>query len=223
MRVAITRAMPEAQSTATRIRAMGHEPVLAPLLTIGAVSFNADTTGAQALLFTSANGVRAFAAASEERAIAVFAVGDATAAAAHEAGFADVRCADGASGDLVALAERTLDPGAGRLMHFSGADVAGDIVGDLNDAGFTAERHIAYEARAAERLPAALLEPLDLVLFHSARGAETFVALGGAGRGRVAACLSPAIAAVAQAAHFDRIIVAPAPREGALLAAALGG
>ena len=46
--------------------------------------------GVQAVLFTSANGVRAFAAATTRRGFRAFAVGDATAAAARAAGFADV-------------------------------------------------------------------------------------------------------------------------------------
>lgn len=223
MRVAITRALPEAESTAARVRALGHEAIVAPLLTVAPVPFNPDTTGAQALLFTSINGVRTFAAASDERTIPLYTVGDATAAASHDAGFADVRSADGAAGDLVALVQRTLDPAAGKLIHFSGADIAGDIVAELTNAGFAAERHIAYQARAAEVLPDALRQPFDLALFHSARAAETFARLGGQGEARAAACLSPAVAEAVQAAGFQRVIVAPAPREDALLAAALGG
>lgn len=222
-RVAITRAMPETLATAARVRALGAEPVLTPLLAVEPVEFNADTTGAQALLFTSSNGVRAFAAASEERALSVFAVGDATAAAAHDAGFTDVRSADGDVHALTALVLQSLDPAGGKVLHFAGAQIAGDIVAALTQAGFAAERHIAYEALAATRLPAALRGPLDMVMFHSARAAETFVALGGDGAGRTAACLSQAVAEAARPAGWARVIVSPAPREDALITAAFGG
>ena len=223
MRVVITRALPEAEITAARVREHGHEPVLAPLLTIAALPFDADTSGAQALIFTSINGVRAFAAHSQERALPAYTVGDATAAAAREAGFTRIHSADGAAGDLVRLIKAGAAPVAGALIHFSGEHIARDIAADLAAAGFSAARRIVYEARAAATLPPALNAQFDLVLFHSARAAEIFLALGGQGAERTAACISEAVADAARRAGFRRIIVAPAPREDALLAAAFGG
>lgn len=223
LRVAVTRATPEAEATAERLRAMGAEPVLAPLLTIAPREFDADLDGVQALLFTSRNGVRAFAAASDARGARVFAVGDATAEAAREAGFSDVRSAGGDGAALAALAAATLDPAEGKLLHVAGAHVAGDLVGALEAAGFKVERRIAYEARAATALPAAFAGPLDVVLFHSARAAETFVRLGAPGAEHLtAACISPAVAAAARKAVWKCVVVAPAPREDALLRALSG-
>lgn len=223
-RIAVTRALPEALSTAERLAERGVEAVVAPLLTIETVEFNADATGAQALLFTSGNGVRAFADKNDLRDIEVFAVGDATAAAAHAAGFADVRSADGDSTALAALVTHTLEPQNGKLIHFSGAQVAGDVIGALAAAGFIVERHIAYEAVAATALPDGFAAPLDMVLFHSARAAETFVHLGAPhASDMIAVCLSPAVAAAAGAVDWRGIIVSPAPREDALLSAALEG
>jgi uroporphyrinogen-III synthase len=223
LRVAITRAHPEAGNTATRVRAMGAAAVLAPLLIIEPRAFDADVRSVQALLFTSASGVRAFAAASPVRNRAVFTVGDATAKVARAAGFAEVHSADGEVSALAAIAKSRLDPGQGTLLHFSGADIASDLVGSLGAAGFRAERRICYAARAIAALPPALLGPLDLVLFHSSRAAETFVSLGAPGAAAlIAACLSPAVAVAASAANWRRLITAPAPREDALLEAALG-
>jgi uroporphyrinogen-III synthase len=222
MRVAVTRALPEALTTAERIRARGAEPVLAPLLAIEQLPFSADTTDAQALLFTSSNGVRAFAHANAERALSVLAVGDATAAAAHEEGFADVRSAGGDAAALVAPAKQALDPRGGKVLHISGMQVATDIAAALAEAGYTTERHIAYDAVATSALPPALHEPIDIVLFHSARAASAYLALGAPLAGRIAACLSPAVAEAARGG-WTRVVVSPAPREDALLAAALGG
>jgi hypothetical protein len=59
LRVAITRASPDAEGTAERLKAMGAAPVIAPLLTIVPRAFNANVEDAQALLLTSAAGVRA--------------------------------------------------------------------------------------------------------------------------------------------------------------------
>ena len=229
LRVAVTRAAPEARNTAERVRALACEPVLAPLLTIAPRPFDASLAGVQALLFTSGNGVRAFAGASAARTCAVLTVGDASAIAAREAGFAHVFSADGDVAALAAMAQARLDPKAGKLVHISGADVAGDLLAGLRVAGFGAERRIGYEARAAMALPEGLAGPLDLVLFHSPRAAAIFVQLGAPNAAHLtAACLSPAVAAAAtMSPHgpvtWARLIVAPFPREDALLHAALGG
>ena len=90
MRIWITRAEPGASRTAEKLRALGHEPVVAPLLQARPLPGEIGLTGVGALAFTSANGVNAFAERSPERSLPVFAVGDATAAAAHKAGFAEV-------------------------------------------------------------------------------------------------------------------------------------
>jgi uroporphyrinogen-III synthase len=221
LRVAITRAAPEADLTAERVRERGAIPILTPLLTIEPRAFNADVSGAQALLFTSANGVRAFAKASPSRNPVVLTVGDATAAAARDAGFADVRSADGDGIALAALAQQALDPARGALLHISGAHIAIDIAAALTAAGFHAERRIAYEAVAAASLPQAFAPPLDIVLFHSARAAEIFHRLGAPNADKITAvCLSPAVAAAATFSPWKQVVVAAKPREDALLESA---
>lgn len=222
LRVAITRTAPEAQATAERVRELGAEPVLAPLLTISPRAFETDVTASQALLFTSANGVAAFASATSARNTNVFTVGDATAHAARRAGFVAVRSAGGDVEALARLLTQTLAPGAGPIVHISGAHVAGDLAGALAQAGFTYDRRVAYEATAATELPPALAAPADIVLFHSPRAAETFAALGAPhASAMIAGCLSQAVADAARGPSWKRIVVAPAPREEALLAATL--
>lgn len=221
LRIAITRMQPEAEKTAARVRALGGEAIVAPLLSFAPLPFDARLHGVQALLFTSANGVRAFADASVQRDRTVLTVGDTTAGAALDAGFADVRSADGDVAALAAMAAATLDPQAGALLYISGADIARDLVAMLTVDGFCAERRIAYEARAAAALPPALTAPFDLILFHSARSANIFVALGAPGADKLAAiCLSQTVADAAARVHWGKLIVAPAPREEALLQAA---
>lgn len=221
-RVAITRALPEAEATARRVRAFGAEPVIAPLLTIVPCAYNTNVDGAQALLFTSINGVRAFPNPSGAHA-PVLCVGEATAEAAQAAGFAEVRTAGGDVAALAALAKATLDPAEGKLIHIAGEHIAGDLSGELEAAGFDIERRIAYAAVAASALPPVFAEALDIVLFYSARAAETFVALGAPNAANlIAACMSPGVAQKAAAAPWKRIIVAPAPREDDLLTVTLG-
>lgn len=218
LRIAITRALPEAEKTAARIRERGGEPVLASLLSIEPRPFDTNIAGAQALLFTSSNGVHGFAAQSSERGVPAFAVGESTAAAARAAGFQRVNSADG---DVVALAhlvQAKLDPHAGMLVHVSGRHVAGDLAQTLRGAGFHIERRVAYEAVAATTLPDVFNGSLDAVLFHSARAAEIFVQLGAPKAARLrAGCFSQAVATAARAAPWAALTVAAAPREDALL------
>ncbi len=222
LRVAITRALPDAEQTAERVRALGAEPVLAPLLTIIACGYDTNVEGAQALLFTSANGVRAFPDARRLHAKPVLTVGDATAEAARAAGFTDVRSAYGDVAALAELVKATLVPNAGKLVHIGGEHLAGDLMSGLRAAGFTTERRVAYASRAAIVAPPELLSPLDIVLFHSARAAETFVQLGAPNADKLtAACISDAVAQAAGKARWARIIVSSAPRDDALVRAAL--
>lgn len=222
MRVAITRAMPDAERTATLVRAHGAEALLAPLLTIAPRAFDADISGAQALLFTSAAGVRAFAEASGARGVRVLAVGEATASAARSAGFSNVEASDGDSARLAVLAGAHLDPANGALIHICGVHVADDLVGALRAAGFAAERRIVYKAMSVSALPPAFSTDLDIVLFHSARAATVFLGFGAPKAANLtAACLSPNVAETASRAPWRRIIAAPAPTDAALIAAAL--
>jgi uroporphyrinogen-III synthase len=223
MRVAITRAEPDASRTAERVRARGHEAIVAPLLTIVPCAYDTNTEGAQAIVFTSANGVRAFPDVRGARHRIVLTVGDATAEAARAAGFSDVRSADGDVTALAALAIAALKPANGKLIHIAGDHVAGDLGSLLRTAGFNLERRLAYTSVAAVTLPEALREPLDVVLFHSARAAQTFAALAAPNAGRmIAGCLSAGVAEAAAKTGWKRIVIAPRPREDDLLAATLG-
>jgi uroporphyrinogen-III synthase len=222
-RVAITRALPEAERTAEKLRALGAEAVVAPLLEVKDRAFDADLSGVQAFLFTSANGVRASARKIADRTLPALTVGDATARAAREAGFVDVRSAGGDVAALSALANASLDPKVGTLLYLSGADVAADLVGWLIAAGFTATRRIVYEARVVAALPAIYNQPFDIIAFHSARAARAFAAFGAPNAAQMtAACISEAVAKAAGAkVKWGRVIVASAPQDEALWRAAL--
>lgn len=224
LRVAITRAEPEASRTAARVEARGAKAIVAPLLTIVACGYDTSTQDAQAIIFTSSNGVRAFLDTIGARDRTILTVGDATAEAARAAGFTDVRSAGGDVVSLAALVKRELDPAKGKLIHIAGDHVAGDLGGNLRAAGFNVERRLAYASVARQTLPETLRKPLDIVLFHSARAAETFIALGAPNAGRLtAACISASVAAAVEKTSWKRIITAAHPREDDLLTATLGG
>lgn len=211
----ITRAQSGADRTAERLSGLGYTPVVAPLLTIRPLEVRPDLTGIQALAFTSRNGVKAFAAGSPLPLLPVFAVGDATAAAAREAGFTDVRSADG---DLRALAALIRTEGASRvILHPAAAEPAGDLAALVGDAARITTIAV-YEAVETDT-PAP--ETWDIVLIHSPRAARALAVRlsSGAVGGRIAVAISPAAAEPLTALGFAEIRIAEAPTEDSLLAA----
>ena len=235
MRVLVTRPQPEAGAFAARLAAAGHEALVDPVIRIHEHPDALPDLGAYGgLVFTSANGVRAFAAATPTRALPVFAVGTASGAAARAAGFAKVAVATGdvtRLGDLIVAASP-----AGRLLHIAGEIVAGDLAGRLAEAGIALDRAVLYEARPATALGGATraalepgaASPLDAVTFFSPRTAVLFgELLAGEGLGlaatRLAAiCLSAAVADAARAPGYARIAIAARPTAEAMLDALAG-
>jgi uroporphyrinogen-III synthase len=225
----VTRPQEEAQTLAAALETRGIGAVIEPLMQMRFLAPSAlDLAGVQAILCTSANGVRALARVSGERGLPVLAVGDATAARARAEGFAAVESAGGDVTDLVRLAAARLHPGNGRLLHVAGNIVAGDLVGALRAHGFSVERSVLYEA-----LPATALSPMAVhalrfgtvvfALFYSPRTAAVFARL--AAIAYVAECCraitalsisAPADAALAELPWQDRR-VAERPDQPALL------
>ena len=224
-RIWVTRASPGAEATAARLRAMGLEPLVDPLLDVRNLSPTLDLTGVAALAFTSVNGVAAFARLETDRTRPVFAVGDRTARAAREAGFADVASADG---DVEALAALIMGQAArldGAVLHPSALEPAGDLISPLIAAGLSVRRVAVYETRDRAPLPTTLaaLDGLETVLLHSPRAARKLAEILGkrpAPRLR-ALCLSAAVAqpleALARAGGLGSVASAPHPNETALL------
>ena len=224
----ITRPREDARAVVEELAARGIDSMVEPVLEIVPLATgDLDLDGVQAVLVTSANGARALGATSQ-RDIPVLAVGDATAAAARDAGFAAVAVAGGDVAALAALAAERCNPGAGPLVHVSGSAVAGDLAGRLAARGFTVRREVLYEARAASALSRDATAALsggdvDAVLLYSPRTAEAFVALvrraglvAGLRRAR-ALCLSGAVADAARGIAWREVCVAARPDQTVLL------
>ena len=116
MRVIITRPEPDAASEAELIAARGHQPVLAPLLEIEFFNAALPLAGAQGLIVTSRNALRALAAHPDRAAaskLPLYAVGEATAEAASELGFAEVTAGPGTAAELARLIAREIAPERG--------------------------------------------------------------------------------------------------------------
>ncbi|MFT3975371.1 MAG: uroporphyrinogen-III synthase [Amaricoccus sp.] len=196
--------------------------VVAPLLAIAPAGGPVELAGVGGLLFTSANGVEAFAAASPERRLPALCVGAMTAAAARDAGF-EALSADGDVDALASLAACWWRPGGGDLLHVRGRHAAGDLLGALSARGVPARAAELYEQVTLPLPPEAQGiiargDPVVVPLF-SPRTARAFAqAVAGLDLGAVTVVgLSAAVAAAVPVA--GRRVVAPGPgREGMLAA-----
>ncbi len=204
----VTRPREEAEALSEVLAARGVGVLIEPMMQIRFPSVTLDLDGVQAVLCTSANGARALARATAERAIPILAGGDATAARARAEGFAGVASAGGDAADLVRLAADRLRPRDGRLLHVCGSVVAGDLVGDLRAHGFEVERSVLYEARPILALSTAATHALgageiDFALFFSPRTAAIFARLAEAA-GVAARCES--VTALSISAAADKML-----------------
>jgi len=218
----ITRAEPGATATAERLRALGIEPIVSPLLEVRRLADAAiDLDGVSAIAFTSANAVAAFATLSEARDLRVFAVGDATAAEARAQRFKNVLSARGDVAALAsALATRKRElPGC--VLYPAAAEPSQDLAGALEAVGLKTRQVALYEtvAAAPSAEVIARLAEIDGVLVHSGRAAKGLAAFlkTHPAPHMVAYCLSRQIARSLSRAGLTRVVSAPAPNETALL------
>jgi uroporphyrinogen-III synthase len=194
MKIAVTRPEEDADPLRAKLEAMGHQVVMAPLMTIRPrTEVEIPRRRWQAIAVTSANGIRALPEGHGLQEFRTLTVGPQSLKAALAAGFS----AEAHGGDVNGLASfirSALVPGAGPILYLSGAETAGDLEGQLKAAGFDCHRAALYDAVPAESLGAAE-KPLqngdiDAVLLYSPRSARIWLAL------------AEAAGLVAQAAHI---------------------
>jgi uroporphyrinogen-III synthase len=174
----ITRAQPGADATAATLRGLGHEAIPVPAAVIVPTYAHISIEGVQALLMTSAAAARNAISTPELRLLPVYAVGDATASAAVEAGYETVISAGGDGAALAVLAADRMEPKAGALLHLRGQEVAGDVTGMLNACGFQTRLLEVYQTNDhpdfGTKLNHHLRADEGFVLFHSPAGARRF-------------------------------------------------
>jgi len=188
MRLLLTRGLEDAEPLALALQARGHQTLIDPMMSVEYMSVaGPDINTVQALLITSANGIRALSQQTwitdqwrDE--IPVYAVGDASAQAARQSGFRSVTSASGDVDDLANLVIDNASVNEGRLLHIAGSKVAGDLSGQLTEAGFHCQREVLYKAlrcsSLSEQTRAALSRgQIEGVLFYSPRTADIFISL----------------------------------------------
>lgn len=241
MRVLVTRPEPGASRTASRLRTLGHEPVILPLFEAQITARPDDLPPVQQVGGLIATSARAFSifgsntAPAEYLHLQVYTVGPATAQAARDAGFHDVHEGAGSARDL-----------AGALTAQSGTAVDGP--GLLYLAG-SPRKPFLEEALTAEGLPLKVIETyrmdqlsyptdsqiLDLLspapdaaLFYSSNAALGFCSLVSTKnldkslQSTFLVCLSPEISSAFPETWMARVISAGHPDEDSLLASLAG-
>jgi uroporphyrinogen-III synthase len=197
--------------------------VISPLIEIVPRSKVVVPKGVAGLIFTSENGLAAFAALSARRGLPVWCVGGRTAAAARAAGFDRVRSAGPAGGDAEALLRLLLaDAPRGPLLHLRGAHARGDLAARLTAAGLPCDEAVIYDQRALGlNAPArAALSGAGTVLLplFSPRSVRLFLDdCGVVGARLVPVAISSAAAAPWQAVRPEPVTVAARPDAAAML------
>jgi uroporphyrinogen-III synthase len=217
----VTRPQPEADTTAALVRQLGFRALVSPLLRIHALDAPPLAVLPDALLLTSAR-TAALAAAAYPALLPgtpTYAVGRATAAAAHAAGF--TVAGEGGTDGQAALA---LASGHRAILHLRGEE--GTPLAP--PPGIELSERLLYRAEAVAAMPEAAEfalrhEPRAAVLLFSPRTARLFADLADAAgleRDRISlVALSPAVAAGA-GPGWARMAIASSPSAAQCVAAA---
>jgi uroporphyrinogen-III synthase len=228
MRVLVTRPAADGERTARKLRRLGHEAVLAPVLAVRPLDAAVPSRDFTALVVTSANALHAIEGLPDPvRRGPAFAVGERSADALRRAGFTSVETA--ADAGALARSAALILPAGGVLLHLCGRDRKPEPEASLRAAGFMVVPVEVYEAAAVGQLPAAAESALGqarlaAALHYSRRSAEILLHLCDSA-GLTAAllalpqhCLSADVAAPLRERGASALVVAPQPREDDLLA-----
>lgn len=232
MTILVTRPHPDNEATAEGLRARGHVVLLAPLLKFEPVAFHHEgEAGYGAIIVTSANAIRAVAPQLQDLdllKLPLFAVGEHTAAAARDAGFATVIVAGGDAAALHGAVMRSKRVKKNSmLLYLAGADLSRDLGSELGAEGFSVVTQTTYRMTPVKHLPREVCKGfaehgIQAVLHYSRRSARAFLeAVRGEGVEISAlaipqCCLSETVAGVLREAGAAQVAVAAAPDENAL-------
>jgi uroporphyrinogen-III synthase len=181
MRVLVTRPIEQAQTTASALTRLGHDPVLAPLTQVVSLNAPFPFDRVDAVLATSArifDGSADRLAALNQRPL--FVVGEKTATRARASGFAQIEAIAADARSLAGHLAST--PMVWEWLYLAGDPRTPDLEEWMKRTGRRLTLAVLYQARPASDLPQAArmaLErgALDAALHYSSRSAATFVRL----------------------------------------------
>lgn len=186
MRLIVTRPLVDAERQAAMLKALGHEPLIHPLLEI---TFPPLTPlrlkGVQALVATSRNALRGLAQNESfelARRLPIYCIAKHTADFARKSGFTHVITGTGTAKDMVPLITHSARPETGALLYLTGRHLAFDLETPLKSAGFAVPRVIIYEtheigSESAAAFAQTMRGGADGIVLMSPRTAEAFVKL----------------------------------------------
>lgn len=174
--------MPDAERTAHRLRALGHTPIVAPLLSVVFAEQPADLPVPAAIVVTSRNGIRALCCwpqSADWLNLPLFVTGQATADAARDAGFTDVRSADGDASDLATLVMAEIGRDARPVLYPAARDRSAGLVDELRRHGYELLVVEAYAAELDQQSDPLIRQAIasssvDAAMFYSRRTAVAF-------------------------------------------------
>jgi uroporphyrinogen-III synthase len=231
VKVLVTRPERPGLRTAQRLRALGHEPLVVPLLCLHfAPPENLMANGLpDGIILTSANAARAIASHPDLprlRGLRLWTVGSRTTAAARELGFDNLQ-AEALDLDALAVVLNGWEGAGLRLLHLAGQDRAGDLAAMTEGSSHIIRTVVVYRADPVPAMPADILYDLaagriDAVLHYSGRTAWAYLRLSeasvpGESLPPVHICLSENVAAPLLRAG-GKVRIATLPTEDALLA-----
>lgn len=183
MHVLVTRPEPDASEFKVQLESLGHVVIIEPLLQIELMSINANAfDGAQAIVATSRNGLRALVESPARTAaikLPFFAVGPDTAELARTLGFSRIIEGAGTARDLVPLIAGEIEPASGCVVYLAGETLAFDLSASLAGQGIAVHKVVAYRAQPRKRLTAQTARmikdgAIDAVILMSPRTAAVF-------------------------------------------------
>lgn len=196
--------------TARAVRGLGCEALVVPLFEAVPVAWDVTDARFDAVAMTSANAARLGGERlSSLTHLPLYAVGEATAAAARSAGFHDVTIGAGDAGDLAQLI-----PDGARLLHLCGTERRALATGSVVEVAVYAMR-----PRAIDDAGLVALASANVALVHAASAAARLADLVPSDRRATIAIVAvSARAAAPLGPDWRSIAVAKRPRGDAMLA-----
>lgn len=228
-RVLVTRPEPGASQTAKRLQGAGFSPLVLPLSETRALPVGSVPETFDAVAVTSASAIQH---ASRElldqlSGSRCYAVGQKTAAIAHQSGFADIVIGQGGAEALAGAIISAEKPEAA-ILYLCGRVRLPAFEERLRAAGIGVGPVETYDTVEISRETDAVRhlldeQPVDAVLLYSVKAASAFADI--AGRPRLSPlfktaglyCLSPRVASALKASEAAQIRVAAEPNEEELL------
>jgi uroporphyrinogen-III synthase len=209
-RVLVLRPEPGASATVERARSMGMDAVSAPLFTVELVAWKApEQASFDGLLLTSANAVRcAGEQLGQFRGLKAYAVGEATAEAARDAGLDIAATGDAGVDRLLGSIEGEL-----KLLHLCGEDRR-----EPADARQKITAIAVYRSQPAD-VPSLARVAGSIALIHSPRAGRRLAELV-EDRGKTAIVAISSAAAEAVGDGWECVEIAGTPSDEAMLALA---